>query len=112
MQQSHQRLNTFIAEITRGEATPIPEGEDLGGERVGSGEIAEIDERTYQFYMNDNAGPPKVKQDDWFVFSDARTVKQAGILFWHRDNQYFARRLDAGAWEKFLKVAKVNRTSW
>lgn len=112
MQKSTQRLDRFIAEKTAGQATPIPDGEDMGGDRVWSGEIAEIDARTYQFYMNDNAGPPKVKHDDWFIFSDARLVTQPGVLFWQRGSKYFARRLDPEAWEKFLKVAKVNRASW
>ena len=112
MQRSNQRLNSFISDVTRGQATPIPEGEDTGGERVGSGQIAEIDNKTYQFYMNGNVGPPKMQQEDWFVFSDARTVKQPGILFWQKGGKYFARRLDGDAWEKFLKVAKVKKTSW
>jgi hypothetical protein len=112
MQKSTQRLDHFIADATRGEATPIPAGEDMGGDRVCSGEIAEIDERTFHFYMNDNAGPPKMKQDDWFIFSEARLVAQPGVLFWQRDSKYFARRLDDQTWEKFLKIAKVKRTSW
>ncbi len=112
MQKPTQRLDHFIADATRGEATPIPPGEDMGGDRVASGEIAEIDERTFHFYMNDNAGPPKMKQDDWFIFSEARLVVQPGVLFWHRDSKYFARRLDDQAWDKFLKIAKVKRTSW
>jgi hypothetical protein len=112
MQKSSQRLDSFISDTTKGGATPIPPGENMGGDRVSSGQIAEIDERTFQFYMNDNAGPPKMKQDDWFIFSDARLVTQPGILFWQKGGKYFARRLDDQAWEKFLKVAKVNRASW
>jgi hypothetical protein len=112
MQKSSQRLVNFISECTSGKASPIPEGEDMGGNRVWSGEIAEIDERTYRFYMNDNAGPPKMKRDDWFIFSDARFVTQPGVLFWQRGTQFFARRLDEKAWERFLKVAKVKWASW
>jgi hypothetical protein len=112
MQKSNQRLESFISDQTAGKATPIPADEDMGGQRVWSGEIAEIDERTFQFYMNDNAGPPKIRQDDWFIFSDARLVTQPGVLFWQRAGKYFARRLDDQAWEKLLKVAKVNRASW
>jgi len=112
MQKSNQRLDSFISDNTRGMPTPIPAGEDMGGTRVWSGEIAEIDERTFQFYMNDNAGPPKMKQDDWFIFSDARLVTQPGVLFWQRGNKFFARKLDEQSWERFLKVAKVNRASW
>lgn len=112
MQKDNLKLNRFIEEVTRGEASPIPMGEDTGGDRVGSGAIAEIDEPTYLFYMNDNAGPPKLKQDHWFIFSDARTVSEPGILFWQVKEQFFARRLDADQWEKFLKIAKVKRSSW
>jgi hypothetical protein len=112
MQKSSQRLDNFISESTRGVPSPIPAGEDMGGDRVWSGEVAEIDERTYRFYMNDNAGPPKMKQDDWFIFSDARLVTQPGVLFWQRGAKYFARRLDEAAWERFLKVAKVKRAIW
>ena len=61
----------------------------MGGDRVSSGAIAEVDERTFRFYMNDNAGPPKMKQDDWFIFSDARLVTQPGVLFWKRALQVF-----------------------
>ena len=112
MQKLSQRLDTFITQSTRGAPSPIPEGEDMGGDRVWSGAIAEVDERTFQFYMNDNSGPPKMQYDDWFIFSDARLVTQPGILFWKRGGKYFARRLDEAAWEKFLKLAKVNRASW
>lgn len=112
MQKTTQRLESFVSDNTTGRATPIPEGEEMGGQRVWSGEIAEIDQRTFQFYMNDNAGPPKFRQDDWFIFSDARLVTQPGVLFWQRAGRYFARRLDEKAWERFLKVAKVNRASW
>jgi hypothetical protein len=112
MQKSNQRLDNFISQHTTGKGSPIPEGEEMGGDRVWSGEIAEIDERTYQFYMNDNAGPPKLMQDNWFIFSDARLVTQPGILFWQKGGKYFARRLDEQDWERFLKVAKVNRVSW
>ena len=112
MQKSSQRMDNFISDHTTGKATPIPESEDMGGDRVWSGEIAEVDERTFQFYMNDNAGPPKYRQDDWFIFSDARLVTQPGVLFWRRAGKYFARRLDEQAWEKFLKLAKVKRATW
>ena len=112
MHKPSQRLENFVSDSTRGRASPIPPGEDMGGDRVWSGNIAEIDERTFQFYMNDNAGPPKMKQDDWFIFSDARLVTQPGVLFWQRGAKFFARRLDDQAWEKFLKVAKVKRASW
>ena len=78
MHKPSQRLENFVSDSTRGRASPIPPGEDMGGDRVWSGNIAEIDERTFQFYMNDNAGPPKMKQDDWFIFSDARLVTQPG----------------------------------
>ncbi len=112
MQKFGQRMESFISDATRGSATPIPPGEDMGGNRVYSGEIAEVDERTYRFYMNDNAGPPKLKHDDWFIFSDARLVTQPGVLFWQRGAKYYARRLDDKTWEKFLKVAKVTRATW
>jgi hypothetical protein len=112
LQKSNQRLDNFISDCTRGKPSPIPEDEDMGGERVWSGDIAEVDERTYRFYMNDNAGPPKMKQDAWFIFSDARLVTQPGVLFWQRGTKFFARRLDEDAWEKLLKIAKVKRVSW
>ena len=50
MQKSNQRLNTFISEITSGEASPIPNDEKDAEERIWSGEIAEINEATYSFY--------------------------------------------------------------
>jgi hypothetical protein len=112
MQKSSPRLDSFISANTTGRATPIPQGEDMGGNRVWSGDIAEIDERTFQFYMNENAGPPKFRQDDWFVFSDARLVTQPGVLFWQKAGKHFARRLDEKAWERFLKLAKVTRAYW
>jgi hypothetical protein len=84
----------------------------MGGNRVWSGEIAEIDEPTFHFYMNENAGPPKMARDNWFVFSDARLVTQPGVLFWHKAGKYFARRVDEDNWERLLKIAKVKRASW
>src|SRR3981081_4134218 len=81
MQKPNQKLDSFISEITSGEASPVPEGEELGGERIWSGQIAEIDQRTYCFYRDGNAGAPKMVQDDWFIFSDTRTVAEPGTLF-------------------------------
>jgi hypothetical protein len=112
MQKSNQRLNTFISEITAGEASPIPNDEGDVEERVWSGEIAEINEATYSFYAMGNAGAPKMAQDHWFIFSDAKLVDQPGIVFWQNSDQYFARRLDQDQWEMFIKAAKVNKKFW
>lgn len=112
MQKSNQRLNTFISEITSGEASPIPLDEEDAEERIWSGEIAEINETTYSFYAEGNAGSPKMKQDHWFIFSDAKLVDQPGILFWQNGDQRFARRLDQDQWDKFIKAAKVIKKFW
>jgi hypothetical protein len=112
MQKPNQKLDSFISEITSGEASPLPAGEELGGERIWSGQIAEIDERTYCFYREGNAGAPKMTLDDWFIFSDARTVAEPGALFWRKGDKYFARRLDQNEWDKFIKAAKVKKTFW
>ena len=34
MQKSSQRLDSFISESTRGKPSPIPEGEDMGGDFI------------------------------------------------------------------------------
>ena len=112
MQKVNQRLNTFISETTAGEAAPIPIGEDDAETRIWSGEIPEINKATYSFYAKGNAGAPKIVQDHWFIFSDAKLVDQPGILFWQHDDQYFARRLDQDQWDKFIKAAKVNKKFW
>src|SRR5204862_6889505 len=85
MQKSNPKLDRLIEQVTRGDASSIPPGEEMGGERVWSGEIAEIDERTFHFYMEENAGPPKMKQEHRFIFSDASSVTQPGIVFWQAD---------------------------
>ena len=112
MQKSNQRLNTFISEISSGEAAPIPDDEKDAEERIWSGAIAEINETTYSFYAQGNAGTPKMMQDHWFIFSDAKRGEQPGILFWQNGDQYFARRLDQDQWDKFIKAAKVNKKFW
>jgi len=112
MQKVNQKLSTFISEITSGEASPIPIGEVDAETRIWSGAIAEISEATYSFYEKGNAGSPKMVQDHWFVFSDAKLVEQPGILFWQNGDQYFARRLDQEQWDKFIKAAKVNKKFW
>jgi len=112
MLKSNQRLNTFISEITSGEASPISKDEEDPEERIWSGDIAAINEATYSFYATGNAGSPKMVQDDWFVFSDAKLVDQPGILFWKHGDQYFARRLDQELWDKFIKAAKVSKKFW
>ena len=63
MQKSNQRLNSFISEITSGEASPIPNDEEDAEVRIWSGEIAEINEATYSFYATGNAGAPKISRD-------------------------------------------------
>jgi hypothetical protein len=112
MQKSNQRLNSFISEITSGEASPIPNDEEDAEVRIWSGEIAEINEATYSFYAKGNAGSPKMMQDHWFIFSDTKRVDQPGILFWQKGDQYFARRLDPDQWDKFIKAAKVSKKFW
>ena len=112
MQKSNQRLNTFISEITSGEASPIPNDEKDAETRIWSGEIAEINEATYSFYAKGNAGAPKVMQDHWFILSDAKLVDQPGILFWQNGDQYFARRMDQDQWDKFIKAAKLSKKFW
>ncbi|CEF49043.1 unnamed protein product [uncultured bacterium] len=112
MQKSNQRLNTFISEITSGEASSIPSGEEDAEKRIWSGEIAEINEATFSFYEKGSAGAPKMMQDHWFILSDAKLVDQPGILFWRDGDQYFARCLDQDQWDKFIKAAKVNKKFW
>jgi hypothetical protein len=112
MQKANQRLNAFISEITSGEAAPIPHAEEDAETRIWSGEIAEINKATYSFYEKGNAGAPKMVQDHWLIFSDAKLVDQPGILFWQNGDQYFARRLDQAQWDKFIKAAKINKKFW
>ena len=112
MQKTNQKLSSFIAEITSDEASPIPFDEQDAETRIWSGETAEINQATYAFYEDGNAGSPKMVQDHWFIFSDAKLVDQPGILFWHSDDQYFARRMDEEQWEKFIKAAKVTKKFW
>jgi hypothetical protein len=112
MQKVNQRLNTFLSEITSGAASPIPSGEKDAETRIWSGAIAEINQATHSFYEKGNAGAPKMIQDHWFIFSDAKLVDQPGILFWQNGDQYFARRLDQEQWDKFIKAAKVNKKFW
>jgi hypothetical protein len=52
MQKLSQRLDNFIAQSTRGAPSPIPKGEDMGGDRVWSGAIAEVDERRRQWFFS------------------------------------------------------------
>ena|ERR1700722_17569663 len=112
MQKANQKLNTFISEITSGEASPIPFDEDDPETRIWSGTIAEINDATFSFYEKGNAGAPKMMQDHWFIVSDAKLVDQPGILFWQNGEQYFARRLDQDQWDKFIKAAKVIKKFW
>jgi len=114
MQKPNQRLDSFISEFTSGEILPLPpdESDDEQTKRIWSGSIAEIEEQTYRTFMNDVAGPPKLKQDDWYIFSDARSSSEPGILFWQRFDKFFARRLDQDEWDKLIRVAKVKKTYW
>ncbi|MSQ93817.1 MAG: hypothetical protein EXR98_04585 [Gemmataceae bacterium] len=112
MQKSNQRLDTFISEITSGEAAPIPPGEKDAEDRIWSGATAEINEATYSFYAKGNAGAPKMMQDHWFIYSNEKVVDQPGIVFWQNGDQYFARRLDQDQWEKFIKAAKIIKKFW
>lgn len=114
MQKTNQRLDSFISEFTSGEIVPLPltESDKEVTDRIWSGAIAQIDAATYATYMNDLAGPPKVKDEDWFIFSDARVTTQPGVLFWHSGDDHFARSLDQEQWDKFIKVAKVKKNYW
>ena len=112
MQKSNPKLDSFISEITMGEVVPTPKDEKEADELLWSGSISAVDAGTYAFYRKDNAGPPRLEQDDWFVFSDARTVTQPGILFWQRGEDHFGRMLDQEQWDKLLKVAKVTKKFW
>ena len=112
MQKSNPKLDRFISEITVGEALPTPKDEKAADELLWSGAIAVVEAGTYAFYRKDSAGPPVLEQDDWFVFSDARTVEQPGILFWQRGEEHFGRLLDQEQWDKLIKVAKVTKKYW
>jgi hypothetical protein len=112
VQKSNQKLDAFISEITSGEASPILGEGDAGEEAIWSGEIAEVSQQTYSFYLNGNAGPPRIIQDHWFIFSNDKLVTDPGILFWKHADQFFARRMDQEQWDKFIKSAKVNKKFW
>ncbi len=114
MSASNQRLDGFITEFTAGEIRPLPltENEDEAASRIWSGDIAEIEAGTFQAYSIDVAGAPKLKDEDWFLFSDSRTTTEPGILFWQRSDHYFARRFDQDQWDKFLKAAKIKKSYW
>jgi hypothetical protein len=114
MQKTNQRLGSFISEFTAGEILPLPlsESDKELTDRIWSGTIAQIDEGTYQAYLNEMGSPARLKDEDWFVFSDARTTAQPGVLFWQRGMDYFARGLDQDQWEKLLRVAKVKKNYW
>ena len=114
MQKSNQRLDSFISEFTSGEALPLPdkESDDDTTKRIWSGQIAEIGEDTYSSFMENVAGAPKIKQEAWFIFSDARPITEPGILFWEKREKFFARRMDQDEWDKFIKAARVKKSFW
>lgn len=112
MQKSNQRLDSFLSEITSGEALPIPADDDEVEMAIWDGAITEIAEATYSFYRDGNAGSPKMMQDDWFILSNDKLVTEPGILFWQRDDRFFARRMDQEQWDKFIKAAKVVKKFW
>src|ERR1019366_3932662 len=112
VQKSNQRLDSFISEITSGEALPVPENEEAAEEAIWSGDITEIDRDTYSFYMDGNAGRPKMVQDDWFIFSKEKTGAERGMVFGGRVDRFFARHMDQEQWDKFIKAAKVVQKFW
>lgn len=114
MQKANQKLDSFISEFTSGEALPLPEKEsdDEATKRIWSGQIAEIGEVTYGSFMEDVAGAPKMRQEHWFIFSDARSTTEPGILFWQKREKYFARRMDQDEWDKFIRVGRVKKSFW
>ena len=112
MHKSNPKLDRFISEITSGEPSPIPADDEAMEAAIWSGDITELDVRTYEFYALGNAGAPKFVADGWFVFSDEKTVTIPGILFWQNGDKCFARKMDQPQWDKFIKAAKVTRDLW
>ena len=112
MQKDNVKLNRFISEITSGEPAPIPMDEAATEKAIWSGDKTELEQQTYAFYAAGNAGAPRFTHDDWFIFSDEKTVEKPGILFWQEGDRYFVRRLDDGQWEKFIDAAKIKKMYW
>ena len=112
MQKSNQRLDGFVSEITAGPAFPIPRDEEAMEKAIWSGDIIEIDEKTYSFYIEGNAGRPQMMNDDWFIFSNAKSITEPGVFFWQDGNAFFARRMDQEQWDKFIKAARISKKFW
>ncbi|MSU80385.1 MAG: hypothetical protein EXS16_20145 [Gemmataceae bacterium] len=112
MLKSNPKLDRFISEITSGEPSPIPGDDDAVETAIWSGDITELDARTYSFYATGNAGVPKAVYDGWFIFSVEKNVVSPGILFWQDGDRHFARRLDDEQWEDLLNAAKIKKSFW
>lgn len=103
----NKTLPQFIAELTTGPVTPIPEGEDWNGliERISTeGVIQEVPEETFDYFLD--VLPPKYMGRDGFAFAEGAEPFR---FFWQRSGKSFCRRLSWHETKEFCRIARGGR---
>jgi hypothetical protein len=100
-------LPQFIAELTTGPVTPIPEGEDWKGlmDRISTvNVIQEVSEETFDYFLD--ALPPRYMGRGGFAFAEGAEPFR---FFWQRSGKSFCRRLSWPETNEFCRIARGGR---
>jgi hypothetical protein len=103
-------LAELLAQLKRGVAAPLPPGEPWG-EMIGristAGVIAEVDEETYDHFLN--VLPPRWLGRGGYAFGEGYDRLR---LFWSRaPGQFFCRQLDDQEHRTFCRLAGIGLSS-
>jgi hypothetical protein len=98
-------LGEFIARLQNAETIPRPENEEWSAlvARISlPGVIAEIDEETYDYFLD--VLPPKYQRGGLFAFAEGAESLR---LFWYRGGRYSCRQLTEDETAQFCSLARI-----
>lgn len=103
-------LGEYLAQLQQAEIIPLPDSEEWQSviERISAvGQIAEIDEETYWYFLE--VLPPKYQHGSLFAFAEGA---EALRLFWQKCNQFFCRQLTWDETKQFCRIAGMSFPYW
>lgn len=104
-------LRHFLSQLNAAERVPRPEAEKwpaLIARIAVPGQIAEIDEETYSYFLE--VLPPKYQGGSLFAFAEGAEELR---LFWQdRDNHFWVRQLTWDETKTFCRLAGMSFPYW
>lgn len=96
---THSKASTLLRELTNNIAASAA---SLHEARERPGTTCEVDEKTYFYYLE--VLPPQFMDARCYCFAEGA---EPYLLFWRRDDRYFARQLTMAETEAISKLAGI-----